>query len=43
MAHLVNCNGNYIRIGIDITRNIKYCNVMLITIYMFADNTIIEP
>ena len=44
-ACLVDCNGNYIGIGIgiDITRNTKCCNVMLITIYLFGDNTIIEP
>ena len=42
-AHLVNCNGNYIEIGINITKNTKCCNVMLITIHLFGDNTIIEP
>ena len=41
-ARLVDCNSNYIGIGIDITRNTKYCNVMIITIYLFGDKTIIE-
>ena len=40
---MIDCNGNYIRIGIDITKNIKYYNVMLITIHLFDDNTIIKP
>ena len=40
---LVNCNSNYIGIRIDITKNTRCCNVMLITIYLFGDNTIIEP
>ena len=39
--HFVDCNGDYI--GIDITRNTRCCNVMLITIHLFGDNTIIEP
>ena len=39
---MVDCNGNYIGIWIDITINTKYCNVMLISIYLFGDNTIIE-
>ena len=42
-ARLVNHNGNYIEIGINITRNTKYCNVMLIAIHLFGDNTIIKP
>ena len=41
-ACLVKCNGNYIRIGIGILRNTRRCNVMLITIHFFGDNTIIE-
>ena len=41
-AHLVDRNSNYIGIGIDITRNAKRCNIMLITIHLFGDNTIIE-
>ena len=41
-AHLVYCNDNYIGIGIDITRNAKFCNIMVITIHLFGDNTIIE-
>ena len=43
MAHLVDCNSNYIGIWIDIIRNTKCYNVMLITIYLFGNNTIIEP
>ena len=42
-ARLIDNNGNYIRIGIDITKNIKCCNVMLGTIHSFGDKTIIEP
>ena len=42
-ARLINCNGNYIRTIIDITRNTKCCNVMLITIHLGNDNIIIEP
>ena len=34
----VNCNSNYIGIGMDITRNIKCCNVMHITIHLFGNN-----
>jgi len=41
-AHLVDCNGNYIGIRIGITRNTRYCNVIIITIHLFGDNTIIE-
>ena len=37
----VDCNGDYI--GIDITRNTKCYNIMLITIHLFGDNTKIEP
>ena len=43
MAHLVDCNNNYIGIGIYITKNIRRYNVMLITIHLFGNNTIIEP
>ena len=32
------CNDNYIKIGIDIIRNIKCCNIILITIHLFGDN-----
>ena len=42
-ARLVDCNVNYIRIGIDIRRNTKCCNIILITIHLFDDNIIIEP
>ena len=41
-ACLVDYNDNYIGIGINIIRNTKCCNVMLITIHLFGDNTIIE-
>ena len=41
MACLVDCNGNYIGIRIDIIMNTKCCNVILITIYLFGDNAII--
>ena len=40
---MVDCNDNYTGIGIDITRDTKCCYVMLITIYLFGNNTIIEP
>ena len=43
MASLVDYNGNFIRIEICIIRNTRCCNVMLITIHLFDDNTIIEP
>ena len=42
-TRLVDYNSNYIGIRIDITRNTKYCNVMLIAIHLFGDNTIIKP
>ena len=41
-AHLVNCNGNYIGIEIDITKNTRCYNVIFITIHLFGDNTKIE-
>jgi len=41
-AHLVDCNGNYIGIGINITRNAKFCYIMVITIHLFGDNITIE-
>ena len=41
-TRLVDCNDNYIGIKIGITRNIRCCNVILITINLFGDNTIIE-
>ena len=40
-ACLVNCNGNYIEIGISIIRNTRCCNVILI-IYLCSDNTRLE-
>ena len=39
---LVDYNSNYIGIRIDIIRNTKNCNVMLIAIHLFDDNTIIN-
>ena len=42
-TRLVDCNSNYIGIGISITKNTRRCNVILITIHLFGDNTIIEP
>ena len=42
-ACLVDCNDNYIRIGICIIRDTRRCNVMLITFHLFCDDTIIEP
>ena len=39
---MIDYNGNYIEIGINITKNTKYCNVMFITIHLFDDNIIIE-
>ena len=41
IARLVDCNSNYI--GICITNNTRRYNVILITIHLFEDNTIIEP
>ena len=40
LACLVDYNGNYIEIKIGITKNIWCCNVKLITIYLFGDDTI---
>ena len=40
MVHLVDCNGDYIGIGIGITRNTRCCNVILITIHLFGDKTL---
>ena len=42
-AHLVDYNGNYIGIRISLTMNTRRCNVILITVYLFGNNTIIEP
>ena len=39
---LTDCIDNYIGIGIDITRTIRCCNVIFITIHLFGDNTKIE-
>ena len=43
MACLIDYDGNYIKIGICITMNTKWCNLILITIHLSGDNTIIEP
>ena len=40
---LVDYNDNYIEIKIGIIRNTRHYNVMLIIIYLFGNNTIIEP
>ena len=40
---LVDYNSNYIRIGICVTRNTRYCNIIFIVIHLFGNNTIIEP
>ena len=39
-VRLVDCNGDYIGIGIGITRNTRCCNVILITIHLFGDKTL---
>ena len=39
---MVDGNSGYVGIEIGITRNIGYYNVILITIYLLGDNTIIE-
>ena len=36
----MDCNDNYIGIGICITKNIRCCNVILITIHLFGDKTL---
>ena len=41
-TRLVNCIGNYTGIRIGITRNKKWCNVILIIIHLFGNNTIME-
>ena len=43
MARLVDYNDNYIEIRIGIIRNTRCCNVILNTIHLFGDNTIIKP
>ena len=42
-TRLIDCNSNYIGLGIGIIRNTKCRNIILITIHLFGDNTIIEP
>ena len=42
-VRLVHCNGYYTVIRISITRNKRSCNVITIIIYLFGDNTWIEP
>ena len=39
-ACLVHYNGNYIGIGISITKNKKSCNGIIITIHLFGDTKI---
>ena len=41
-TRLVDCNGNYIRIGIGITRNTRCYNVIFIISHLFSDTSIIE-
>ena len=41
--HLIDYNSNYIGIRKGITRNTRYCNVILITIILFGDSIIMEP
>ena len=36
-------NDDYIGIGIDITRNAKCCNVIIIPIQLFGNPIVIEP
>ena len=36
---LIDCNNDYIGIEICITRNARCCNVILITIDLFSNNT----
>ena len=43
MTRLVDCSGNYIETKTSITKNTRYCNVILNIIHLFGDNTIIEP
>ena len=42
-ARSINSNCNYIGIGIGITRYTRRYNVILTTIHLSGDNTIIEP
>ena len=42
-GRLVDCNDDYIRIGIDITRNKRCCNVIIIHIQLFGNPIVIEP
>ena len=41
-AHLIDCNGNCIGIGIGITSNTRCYNIILITTHLLDNNTIIE-
>ena len=36
------CNDDYIGIGIAITRNARYCNVIMIPIQLFGNPIVIE-
>ena len=40
---MVDYNDNYIGIEIGIIKNTRHYDVMLIIIYLFGNNTIIEP
>ena len=42
LAYLVDYNGNDIEIKISITKNKRCCNVILIIIHLFDDNTIMK-
>ena len=39
---MINCNSNYIGIGIGIIRNTRCYNIIFITIHLFGDNILIE-
>ena len=40
---LIDCNDDYIGIGIAITRNARRCNVIIIPIKLFGNLIVIEP
>ena len=42
-ACLVDCNDDYIGIGIAITRNARCCNVIIIPVQLFGNPIVIEP
>ena len=43
LACLVDCNDDYIGIGIAIIRNARCCNVIIIPIQLFGNPIVIEP